>query len=391
MRIGILADSYMPYMSGVSTSIHILAEGLIEEGHEVFIITPKYKGYKVYDKDYDYIKRVSGGIVLPKKGVRFLKYIPFVGRYVRKLKKLNLDIIHFHTELSTGKLAIKARRRLGIPLVYTVHTMYEEYLHFVSKKLAKTFRKPMMRIVKRIMRKHILNSNEIIVPSQKIKDLMLSYNINREYNIVPTGIHLDVFKEESHKKEDVLNLRKELGLKEDDFVCLFVGRVSLEKGIDKLIDGFKEINKDDIKFVIIGGGPHFKDIKERVEKEGLKDKIIFTGIVPWEDIGLYYQLGDVFLNASISETQGLTYIEALASGQPLIVKYDKVLENVVIDGENGLFFHEVPELTENILKLYNDKELYNKIKANTLKSVLKYEDKVFVKNVLEVYKKAINQ
>jgi 1,2-diacylglycerol 3-alpha-glucosyltransferase len=269
--------------------------------------------------------------------------------------------------------------------------MYEEYLHFVSKKLAKTFRKPMMRIVKRIMRKHILNSNEIIVPSQKIKDLMLSYNINREYNIVPTGIHLDVFKEESHKKEDVLNLRKELGLKEDDFVCLFVGRVSLEKGIDKLIDGFKEINKDDIKFVIIGGGPHFKDIKERVEKEGLKDKIIFTGIVPWEDIGLYYQLGDVFLNASISETQGLAYIEALASGQPLIVKYDKVLENVVIDGENGLFFHEVPELTENILKLYNDKELYNKIKANTLKSVLKYEDKVFVKNVLEVYKKAINQ
>lgn len=391
MRIGIFTDSYKPYVSGVSTSIFVLAEGLINEGHEVFIITPKYKGYKKYDKDYPYIKRLGGGVVLPKKGVRFLRYIPFVGRYLKKIKKLKLDVIHLHTELTVGKLAIKAKNKYNIPLVYTVHTMYEEYTHFVSKGLSGRFPNTFMKIVKRVMRKFITASDVTIVPSKKIKDLMLSYNIESDYNIVPTGIKLEAFKSKFYQKEDVISIKKQYNIKEDDFVCLFVGRISLEKSIDVLIDGFKEINNDKIKFLVVGGGPYLKAIQERVKKENLENEIIFTGIVPSDKIGLYYQLGDVFLNASISETQGLTYIEALAAELPLIVRYDKVLENVVVDGENGYFFHKAEELPEKIKNLYEDKDLFNKIKGNTLKSVLKYDDKLFVENVLKTYEQAIEK
>lgn len=389
MRIGILTDSYKPYVSGVVTSIFVLAEGLIKQGHDVYIITPKYKGYKEYDKNYAYIKRIGGGIVLPKKGTRFLRYVPFVGRKLKMIKDLNLDVIHVHSELTMGKLAIKARRKLGIPLVYTVHTMYEEYMHFVSKFLAKHFPKLLLKIVKKVMKSHILNSDVTIVPTKKIKDLMLSYEIKSDYEVVPTGIILDSFKKETYKKEDIINLKNKFSLSEDDFICLFVGRISLEKDIDVLIDGFKEIQNEKIKFVIVGGGPYLKDIKERVKKENLTKQIIFTGIIPWQDIGLYYQLGDVFLNASVSETQGLTYIEALAAEIPLIVRYDKVLEDVLIDGKNGFFFHKTTELPEKILKLYENKELFKEIKNNTLKSVLKYDDKVFIENILNVYKKAI--
>lgn len=391
MRIGILTDSYKPYVSGVSTSIYTLAEGLISAGHEVFIITPKYKGYKEYDKNYTYITRIKGGVTLPKKGTRFLKYVPFVGRHIKKIKDLDLDVIHFHSELTMGKLAIKSRKKLGIPLVYTVHTMYEEYMHFVSKFLAKHFHKTMMRIVKKVMKKHITNSDVTIVPSKKIYDLMNSYGIEEEYKIVPTGINLDVFKEESYQKDDVIHLKDKLGFKQDDFICLFVGRISLEKNIDMLIDGFKEIDNDKIKFLIIGGGPHLKDLQERVKKEKLQSNIAFTGIVPWEEVGLYYQLGDIFLNASTSETQGLTYIEALAAGLPLVVKYDKVLENVVTDGYNGFFFNDKEDITEKVLEIYNDQELFKKLKDNTTKSVHKYDHNIYVKNILEVYNRAINK
>lgn len=391
MRVGILTDSYKPYVSGVATSIFVLAEGLIKQGHDVYIITPKYKGYKEYDKNYAYIKRVGGGITLPKKGTRFLRYVPFVSRHLKTIKELNLDVIHVHSELTMGKLAIKARKKLKIPLIYTVHTMYEEYMHFVSKFLAKHFPKILLKIVKRIMKLHILNSDVTIVPTKKIKDLMLSYGIKSDYEIVPTGIHLDSFKKETYQKEDIIKLKEKYNLLEDDFVCLFVGRISLEKDIDVLIDGFKEIKNEKIKFVIIGSGPYLKDIKERVKNLKLTNKIIFTGLVPWEDIGLYYQLGDVFLNASVSETQGLTYIEALAAEIPLIVRYDKVLEDVLIDGENGFFFHQATELKEKILMLYEDKELFNKIKKNTLKSAMKYDDKIFIENILNVYNKAIKK
>lgn len=391
MKIGILADAYKPYVSGVSTSIFVLAEGLIKEGHEVYILTPKCKGYKEYDKDYAYIKRISGGITLPKKGTRFLKYVPFVGRHLKKIKELDLDVIHVHSELTIGKLALKAKKKLNIPLVYTVHTMYEEYMHFVSKFLAKYFHNTLLNVVKRRMRRFITNSDITIVPSKKIENLMLSYDIEGDYQILPTGIHLDVFKKENHKKEDVLKLKKKYNIKEDDFVCLFVGRISLEKDIDVLIDGFKEIKNENIKFVIVGGGPYLGAIKERVLKEGLKEKAIFTGIIEREEVSLHYQLGDVFLNASISETQGLTYIEALAAGLPLIVRYDEVLENVVTDGYNGLFFYEPEKLPEKIMKVYNNKKLFNKLQKNTSKSVLKYDHNIYIENILKVYNMAIEK
>lgn len=390
MRIGIFTDSYKPYVSGVSTSIYTLAEGLIAAGHDVYIITPKYKGHKEYDKDYNYIIRVSG-IRLPKKGASFLKYVPFVGRHLRRIDKLDLDVIHVHTELTIGKLALKAKKKYDIPIVYTVHTMYEEYLHFASKFLAKYWKAPLMRIVKSKMRKFITNSDVTIVPSKKIKDLMISYNIEGDYNIVPTGINLSKFKQESYQNADVLKVKESLNLKPDEFICLYVGRISLEKDIDMLIDGFKMVNHDKIKFVIVGGGPHLKNIKEKVLKEGLKDKIIFTGIVPTKDIGLYYQIGDIFLNASVSETQGLTYIEALAAGLPLIVRYDKVLENVVTEGYNGMFFYETKEISKKILKLYKDKDLTTNLKENTLKSVVQFDDKTYIKNALKMYERAINK
>ncbi len=390
MRIGIFTDSYKPYISGVSTSVFMLAEGLIKEGHEVFVITTTYKGYKEYDKDYNYIKRIRG-VKLPRRGAGFLKYVPFVNRHLKMIKKLNLDVIHIHTELKMGTLALNAKEKFNIPVVYTVHTMYEEYMHFVSKILARYYQRPLMGIVKYLMRKFITNADLTIVPSQKIKDLMLSYEIEADYNIVPTGINLDQFKRETYKEEDILKIKENLNLKEDEFICLYVGRISIEKDIDMLIEGFKEIEDEKIKFIIVGGGPHLKDLKDKVAKYKLEDKIIFTGLVSWFDIGLYYQIGDVFLNASISETQGLTYIEALAADLPLIVRYDKVLEDVVTDGENGLFFYKQEEIKDKILQLYNDEKLRETLKENAGISVVKYDQETYVKSAYKIYERAIKK
>lgn len=388
MRIGIFSDSFKPYVSGISTSLYMLAEGLIAEGHEVFIITTTYKGWKEYDKDYSYIKRVRG-IKLPRKGASFLKFVPFVGRHLKMIKKLDLDVIHVHTELTIGKLALKAKNKLNIPLVYTVHTMYEEYMHFVSKFMANHYQRPLMTYVKKLMRRFIDSSDITIVPSKKIKDLMLSYDIEKDYRIVPTGIDLSKFKKETHKEEDILRIYNSLNLKDDDFVCLYVGRISIEKDIDMLIDGFKDIKEDKIKFVIVGDGPHLKDLKEKVDRNNLQKNIIFTGLVPWADVGLYYQIGDIFVNASISETQGLTYMEALAAELPLIVRYDEVLEDVVKDYKNGIFFYKKEEISKKILEVYNDKKLLESLKENALESVAKYDQAIYVENALNIYKEAV--
>lgn len=387
MKIGLISDAYYPITGGVSTSLLMLKEGLTLMGHDVYVITTTTNGYKEYDNNDPKMIRIKG-IPFPFKGLRHFRYVPFKGKYVRKIKKLDLDLIHVHTEFSMGSLGKKLRKKTNIPMVFTVHTMYEQYLHYVSKTLDKLFKNRMKSMLIKLMRSFIKRADVTIVPSQKTKDLMLSYNIEGNYQIIPTGIELNKFYEKNYSQEQVTELKESLGLK-DEYVCLFVGRISEEKSINVLIKGFKESNHNNMKFLIVGDGPYMNALKALVKKEQLEDKVIFTGMVDWDLVGLYYQLGDVFLNASLSETQGLTYIEALASGLPLIVKYDKVLENVISDGVNGLFFHDNNELPTLINKLCENKDLSNKLKENAFNSVKKYSKEEYAKNANNAYNEAI--
>lgn len=388
MRIGIFSDAYKPLVSGVTTSLQMLVEGLKQQGHEVFVITVSAKGAKEYDKDHPYIYRIKG-MPIPKKGLTSYRFVRNSKKHLKYIESLNLDVIHVHSEFTIGSVAIKVKKKLDIPMVFTVHTMYEEYLFYVSKFLTKLFRKSFMKALKKLMARFILSSEVTLTPSEKIKDLMLSYNIDGNYKIVPSGIDLSKFKKSNYKEEDIKNLKISLGIKENEFVCLFIGRISNEKSIDVLIDGFAASKNENMKFLVVGDGPALSKLESQIKKLDLKDKVILTGMIPWEQVGLYYQLGDCFLNASISETQGLTYIEALAAELPLVVKYDKVLEAVVEDSYNGLFFKDNNELPALLNKIYKTPELLTELKKNTLISVKKYSREVYAKNALNAYAEAI--
>ncbi|MFA5720576.1 MAG: glycosyltransferase [Acholeplasmataceae bacterium] len=388
MKIGIFTDAYKPLISGVTTSLFMLVEGLIEQGHEVYVITTKPKGSKEYDIDKPYIKRFRG-IPYPMKGLKIFRYVPCVRRLVRVLLKLpKLDVIHIHTEFSLGKLGYLYKRKTDVAMVYTSHTMYEEYLHYVGKNITRLFRNTFMKNLKKMLKRYVNTSEVTIVPSKKILDLMQSYDIEGNYKIVPTGISLKKFKRTTYQEEEILKLRSSLGIA-NEFVCLYVGRISGEKSIDVLVEGFSKTDNENMKFLIVGDGPYMENLKQLVKKFNLENKVIFTGMVEWQTVGLYYQLGDCFLNASISETQGLTYIEALAAGMPLLVKYDSVLEAVVTDGHNGLFFYENDQLPKLITKLKNDQELLSTLQKNAVTSVLKYSQEAYVNAALETYEEAI--
>ena len=388
LRIGIFSDAYKPLVSGVTTSLQMLVEGLKQQGHEVFVITVSAKGAKEYDKDHPYIYRIKG-MPIPKKGLTSYRFVRNSKKHLKYIESLNLDVIHVHSEFTIGSVAIKVKKKLDIPMVFTVHTMYEEYLFYVSKFLTKLFRKSFMKALKKLMARFILSSEVTLTPSEKIKDLMLSYNIDGNYKIVPSGIDLSKFKKSNYKEEDIKNLKISLGIKENEFVCLFIGRISNEKSIDVLIDGFAASKNENMKFLVVGDGPALSKLESQIKKLDLKDKVILTGMIPWEQVGLYYQLGDCFLNASISETQGLTYIEALAAELPLVVKYDKVLEAVVEDSYNGLFFKDNNELPALLNKIYKTPELLIELKKNTLISVKKYSREVYAENALNAYAEAI--
>ena len=318
MKIGIFTDAYSPLVSGVVTSVRMLEVGLTNLGHDVYIITNKVKNSPKDESDH--IIRFNG-LYIPKKALKDFRLFPVTRRRIKKVLDLELDVLHVHTEFSMGRLARAIARETNTPLVYTVHTMYEDYIHHVTAFGARYFHKSFMKAVKRMINGFVSEAAEIILPTLKVEETMRRYNLHGSFNIIPTGINLTKFYKENYAIEDVNALKAKLGIN-DELVFLFVGRVAHEKSLNVIIDEFSKVAPyKKAKLLIVGDGPAMKDIKKQIEELKLKDKVILTGMVPWSDVGLYYQVGDVFVNASLTETQGLTYIEALAASLPVVVKF----------------------------------------------------------------------
>ena len=216
-----------------------------------------------------------------------------------------------------GIFAKIAALALDVPLVHTYHTLYEHYTHYISKK---HFKNQSMQLAILVSKFYTQTCDSLIVPTEKVLKALRSYGIKREMHVVPTGLDIEDFFREIYTDADRAALRERYGIAQSDFLCVYVGRISYEKSIDMLLRVFMANNNPALKFLIVGDGPELDILKEQAKDD---PRVIFTGAVPYGDVPLFYQTGDVFLNASISETQGLTFIEAMAAGSLLLVRADE--------------------------------------------------------------------
>jgi 1,2-diacylglycerol 3-alpha-glucosyltransferase len=380
MRIGLFTDAYAPIISGVSISLDILSKELTKLGHEVFVITNKHENAIIVDN----ILRL-GGYKIPMKGMREYRIGKVTNKKVREVRELNLDIVHCHTEFTMGRLGRRVAKKNNIPLVHTYHTMYEDYVHFISKSLVGP-----LRLISKTYSKSFANSaDEVVFPTIKVKRTFDRYGYKKNSHIIPTGIYLEDFNKDKFKKEDISKLREELKIDPNDFIMLFLGRMSREKSVQDLLCQFSKIKNENVKLLLVGGGPDIKYFRNICKKQNIEDKVIFVGMVSPNDVGLYYQLGDLFVNFSVTETQGLTYYEALASGLPVLVKYDDNLEGLVENGYNGYSFTDNDDFVRLFEKIIDDKILFNQISNNSSKAIQKFSAENYAKNIEKIYKKLL--
>jgi 1,2-diacylglycerol 3-alpha-glucosyltransferase len=222
----------------------------------------------------------------------------------------------------------------------------------------------------------------------KVKETFDYYGYKKPYHIIPTGIYIDRLRKINYKKKEINRLRKTLGIAENEMVLLFLGRISLEKNIEELINQYAKLTKshNKTKLVIVGGGPDVDKFKKQAINLKIDDKVVFTGMIPPNEVGFYYQIADLFVNFSTTETQGLTYIEALASGLPLLVKWDSNLEGVLETQINGIAFFEDEEFVKAYEDLTSNQVKFQKITNNTTKLIDKYSAKNYALSIEKVYK-----
>ncbi len=380
MRIGIFSDTYIPQINGVSTSIEMLRKGLEKKGHKVYIVTVNPNNLK-----YSYDKKVLRipGIPIGIFDYRLTSVYP--ARAMKKIKSWNLDVIHSQTEFGIGTFARIIAKQFNIPLVHTYHTMYEDYIHYITKGY---FKKTSKKIVEYLTLFYCdSTATELIVPTKKTYELFKDkYHVKRDVHIISTGIEIEKFNK-NYNSEKINKLKESLNIK-DEKVLLFVGRLGLEKSVDFLIENHVNINA---KLLIVGDGPERSNLEKLVNKLKLNERVVFVGKVPLKDIGLYYKLGDIFVTASKTETQGLTVIEALAASLPVVAINDESFIEPIKNNYNGYLFNNKNEYINYINDLISNQKKLTKLSNNAYESSLNFSNKVFANNVLKVYKIAIKK
>ena len=387
MRIGLFTDTYPPFINGVSTSVQMLENALRKKGHSVFIVTVSHDDMTYHLEKKGRVLRIPG-IPTGIYDYRLTTLYPI--KAVNIIKEWNLDVIHTHTEFGIGTFARVIGKQFDIPVIHTYHTMYEDYVHYITRGY---FDEASKKIVEYLTKFYCDKTiEELIVPTKKTYDLFKEkYKYDRNVHIIPTGIEIDRFYKEKINVDSLNSKKQEIGLEKDDISLLYVGRVASEKSIDFLINNHKELLKTNkkIKLIIVGDGPDLEDYKKLAKKNKIEKNVIFTGKVPWEDVPLYYNMADIFVTASHTETQGLTVIEAMAASLPVIALNDESFKNTVINGLTGYLFKNKKEYMLKMIELIKDKEKRNNMGNQGRINSETYSSKYFAERVLHVYKLAL--
>ena len=389
MRIGLFTDTYLPNINGVVSSVELLRKKLEEKGHVVYVIT-SYSG--VFEiKEEGRIIRLPG--IEIKKLYCYSLAQPMHLFFIERLKELKLDLIHCHTEFGVGIFASITSKTLHIPMVKTYHTTYEDYTHYINPIDSETLEVGLKRVISTLSKTYGNDCKALIAPSKKTKDLLLSYNVKTPIEVIPTGIEIDRFKYIKENDDEINRIKKEEYKINDEKIVLYVGRIAQEKSIDLLIKAFKKVKENNLKLklVIIGDGPGINELKKLAKSLDLNDIVYFLGKKPYDHIHYYYQSASCFASASTSETQGMTYVEALASGLVIFGRYDEVLEDLIIENENGYRFDNEDEMFDK-LKIFDSlsEEEVNKMSKKAIETSNIYDAEEFVENVEKLYEKVIN-
>ena len=380
MKVLITTDWYRPVINGVVTSVLNLERELRARGHEVRVLTvSRARSSWKEDNTWYYLASYPLDKIYPKARVT----LQFHHAFIQELIDWKPDVIHSQCELNSFIFAKKIADKTKAPLVHTYHTVYEDYTHYFSlnEKIGK-------QAVRSFSRWILGKTQAVIVPTDKVRNLLVRYGVHQKISVVPTGISLERF-DVQFSEQDREKLRERLGVPKGNQVMVTLGRLAQEKNVQELIEYVHRLKRPNFTYLIIGDGPYRPERQKLVKRLGEEKQILFTGMVTPAQTPYCYRLGDVFGSSSNSETQGLTYVEALACGLPAICRRDPCLDEVVFHGYNGYQYSNFQEFAEAVSRILDHPDRCQEMSEHSFAIAEKYSSKLFARRVEHVYKAVI--
>lgn len=355
MKIAMLTNNYRPFVGGVPISIERQARELARLGHQVTVFAPLYKGKdenfteKMLEEDEKSPERV---IRYRSQEKRMVNGMVYPGIWPTEIfavfERERFDCIHVHHPMFAGPWALWLGKKYNLPVVYTFHTRYEEYLHYIPcfriGEKSMILKKRAVRWIQKnlipfYMKWFCNRCDLVLAPSAGMEQMIKSYGVNAATAVFPTGLDETFFRKNPGKAEEIRR-RYSCGKK---YLLVTVSRLEQEKNYGFILRGIAEIEKqlgDDFHVLIIGEGSQQSELKVRASILGIQHKLTFAGNVPNDELNVYLQASDLFLFASKSETQGIVLAEAMAAGVPVVAVRATGADDIVEDGVNGFLTEE---------------------------------------------------
>lgn len=344
MRIALFTNNYLPFCGGVTISVETLRRGLESSGHDAWVFGPRLTGAE--DASVKVVRYPSIPVATYPE---FALAVPYSRRIDRLVTALNFDVIHAHHPFLLGPAARRLARRNRRPLVFTYHTRYEKYAHYVPLPLALV-----QAAALRISAGFAAQADAVLAPSAVIRDELHARGVRAPIAVVPTGIDLARF-----KPGDRAAARRSLGVADGEPLVLYVGRLDREKSVDRVVAAFERVASTvpAARLALVGQGTETQRLSRMAAALPVADRIRFLGLRPHDTLAECYRAADVFLFASETETQGLVLAEAAACGLPAVAVDAPGCDEVVRDGETGILTKGDPAgLAEAVIGLLLDPE-----------------------------------
>lgn len=387
MRIAMFTECYEPFINGVITHIKILSEGLRALGHEVLIVTGDPNCAHHYIDESNVLHCPAA------KSVKRLYGYPIaspISRHRRELiKEFNPDIIHIHTEFSVGQSGIRIAWALNLPMVYTMHTMYDEYVYYIAPK---TLSRPATKLARQYLLYVAGKADAITGPSRKVEEYCREIGVKTRVHVINNAAELSSFAPGTVSAEEKAALKAKLGIKPDETVAIFVGRLGREKSVDVLLGFWSEAVTpgDKLRLVIAGDGPVRPELEQQAADLGLNGQVIFTGRIEHEDMPPYIAISDVYVTASLSDTNSISMLEGMAGGLPVLQLTDPLNAGQVVDGVNGYSFNNAEEMAGYLRKIRDmSADERTALSQSVIASVSSSGAEDLAKKLLDVYAEAI--
>lgn len=392
MRIAMMTNNYKPFVGGVPISIERLADSLRELGHTVYVFAPDYRSPMEDDADtfrFPTMKhKIAGAIPIPNLIYSYVK---------KRMSTLHIDLIHVHHPWIIGSVATRLGKELHIPVVFTYHTRYEQYLHYMKpfgylqkqagrgNRMASSILDFAQRQVLQRYLNHFLETCDMVfAPTKSMQDYLKSFHIDTPISIAPTGLPRACFEYQA-EAADI----RERYLQGKQYLFCTVSRLAKEKNLPFLLRGVAAVKAqlgDIFNLLILGEGPEKENLMALSRALNMEETVYFVGEVPNQNLSAYHQACDLFLFSSKSETQGIVLLEAMAAALPVFAIRATGVSDVVVDGENGVLSSDsITEWSENIIAALQNPAVLMKMKRSARDTALLYDETVIASRILERY------